>query len=140
MGLKIKKLKPMFTSILTTGDKYEKDIRENGIITYNKGDLKLYQTVLEVGSSVRDIKVGDKIMFSPKDYVVMKYDPNSIKNDMDMNKVAKVNFPWVTLTDDEGKPYDCLLLKDRDVLFVFEGEEEPENPIIIPDKNRIILS
>lgn len=137
--LKIKEIKPLFTSILTTGDKYEKDVKEGGIITNKKGDLKLYQKVLAVGSSVRDIKVGDMIMFSPKDYVVMKYDPNSVKNDMDMNKVVKMNLPWVTITKDD-QTEDCLLLKDRDVLFVFEGEEVVESDILIPDNKVLILN
>lgn len=137
--LKIKELKPLFTSILTTGDKFENDEKVGGIITSKKGDLKLYQTVLAVGSAVRDIKVGDRIMFSPKDYVVMKYDPNSVKNDMDMNKVMKVNFPFVTVDDEEGKPQERLLLKDRDVMFVFEGEEVPDN-IIIPEKPSLIIN
>lgn len=136
--LKIKTLKPLFTSILTTGDKYEEDVKENGIITNKKGDLKLYQKVLAVGTSVRDIKVGDQVMFSPKDYVVMKYDPNSVKNDMDMNKVVKMNLPWVKVDDEEGKPQDCLLLKDRDILFVFEGEEVSDS-IILPE-TKIYLS
>lgn len=136
--LKIKTLKPLFTSILTTGNKYEEDVKENGIITNKKGDLKLYQKVLAVGTSVRDIKVGDQVMFSPKDYVVMKYDPNSVKNDMDMNKVVKMNLPWVKVDDEEGKPQDCLLLKDRDILFVFEGEEVSDS-IILPE-TKIYLS
>ena len=137
--LKIKEIKPLFTSILTTGDKYEKDTKEGGIITNKKGDLKMYQKVLAVGSSVRDIKVGDMIMFSPRDYVVMKYDPNSVKNDMDMNKVVKMNLPWVTITKDNVTE-DCLLLKDRDVLFVFEGEEVAESDIIIPDNKVLIFN
>lgn len=138
--LHIKTLKPLFTSLLVTGEKYTEDITENGIIVNNKGDLKLYQKVLAVGSSVRDIKVGDMVMFNPKDYAVMKYDPNSVKNDMDMNKVVKWNLPWVTVDDEEGNPQDCLLLKDRDVLFVFEGEEVKNSgsSLIMPDKTIIL--
>lgn len=137
--LHIKTLKPLFTSILVTGEEYAEDIKDNGIITYKKGDLKLYQTVLAVGSSVRDIKVGDQIMFNPKDYAVMKYDPNSVKNDFDMNKAIRWNFPWVFVDDEEGKPQRCLLLKDRDIEFVFEGEEVNES-IILPDKPTFILN
>lgn len=138
--LHIKTLKPLFTSLLVTGEKYTEDITENGIIVNNKGDLKLYQKVLAVGSSVRDIKVGDMVMFNPKDYAVMKYDPNSVKNDMGMNKVVKWNLPWVTVDDEEGNPQDCLLLKDRDVLFVFEGEEVKNSgsSLIMPDKTIIL--
>ena len=137
--LHIKKLKPLSTYLLTTANKYEEDMRENGLIIATQGDLKLYQNVLEVGPMVRDIKPGDQVMIDPKNYMVMKYDPNSIKNDMDMNKVVKWNFPFVDIDDEEGKPKECLLLTDRDIKFVFVGEEKNET-IIIPDKPKIILN
>lgn len=137
--LHIRKIKPLFTTVVTTGYKYEEDMHENGLIVAKKGDLKLYQKVIAVGSSVRDIQVGDTVMFNPKNYAVMKYDPNSVKNDMDMNKVVKWNLPWVIVDDENGKPQDCLLLNDRDIQFVFEGEEVNEK-IIIPDKPSIIVN
>lgn len=137
--LKIKKIKPLFTSVVTTGNKYEEDMKDNGIIIANKGDLKLYQTVLAVGSSVRDIQVGDQVMIDPKNYAIMKYDPNSIKNDMDMNKVIKWNLPWIMIDDEHGNPQDCLLLNDRDIKFIFEGEEVNES-IILPDKPKFIIN
>lgn len=135
--LHIKKLKPLSTYLLTTANRYEEDMRENGLIVATQGDLKLYQTVLEVGPIVRDIKVGDQVMIDPKNYMVMKYDPNSIKNDMDMNKVIRWNFPFVEVDDEKGKAKECLLLTDRDIKFVFEGEETNET-IIIPDKTIIL--
>lgn len=137
--LRIKEIKPLFTSVLTTGDKYKEDMKDNGIIIANKGDLKLYQTVLAVGSSVRDIQVGDQVMIDPKNYAQMKYDPNSIKNDMDMNKVIKWNLPWVIVDDADGNPQDCLLLNDRDIRFIFKGEEVKES-IILPDKPKLIMN
>jgi co-chaperonin GroES (HSP10) len=144
MELHIKKIKPLFTNILVTGDKYEEDVKINGMITSQKGDLKLYQKVLEVGSMVRDVKVGDTVMFNPKDYAVMKYSENSIKNDMDMNKRIKWNLPWVTIYDEEGNSHDCLMLKDRDIEFVFEGEEvkdpEPQTTLIMPKPKKIITN
>jgi hypothetical protein len=135
--LHIKSVKPLFTSIVTTGDRYEEDMRENGLIVANKGDLKAYQQVLAVGSSVRDIQVGDTVMIDITHFAVMKYNPNSIKEDMDMNKVVKWNIPWLTIDDEHGKPHDCLLISDRDVKFVFVGEEKNE-PLIMPDKKIII--
>ena len=137
--LHIKKIKPMFTSILTTGTLYENDVTENGIIMFKKGDLKLYQKVVAVGSSVRDIKVGDMIVFDPKPYLVMKYNPNSVQNDFDNNKIIKANFPWVQVDDENGKPQNMLLLNDRDVRFVFEGEEKAES-IIVPEKPTLIIN
>lgn len=136
--LHIKKIKPLFTKLLTTGDKYEEDMYTKGIIVANKGDLKLYQKVLAVGTSVRDIKVGDTVMINPNNYAVMKYDPNSIKNDMDMNKKISWNLPWVTIDDENGKPKECLLLNDRDIEFIFEGEEKNEK--IIVEDNKILLN
>lgn len=137
--LHITAIKPLFNSILTTGEKYAEDIRENGIIVAYKGDLKTYQKVLSIGSAVRDIQVGDTVMIDIKHFAVMKYDPNSIKSDMDLDKVVKWNIPWVIVDDANGNPQDCLLISDRDVRFVFEGKEINES-IIIPDKPVIITN
>lgn len=139
--LHIKKIKPMFTSIVTTGVKYDEDMYDkHGLIECKKGDLKTYQKVVAVGSSVRDIKVGDMVMINVLNYAVRKYDPNSLKNDMDMNKVIDYRFNWITIDDENGNPQDCLLLNDRDVLFAFEGEEVQgvKNPIIAPQKKVIL--
>ena len=140
--LKIKKIKPMFTSMVVTGDKYTEDMYDNhGLIENKKGDLKTYQTVLEVGSSVRDIKVGDQVMINVMHFAVMQYDPNSVKNDMGMNKIKEFRFNWVTIENEEGKPQECLFIDQQDVLFAFEGEEVQgvKNPIIVPNEKKIII-
>lgn len=138
--LKIKSITPLFTSIVTTGEKYSEDMYdEHGLIECKKGDLKTYQKVIAVGSAVRDIKVGDQVMINVMNYAVKKYDPNSVKEDMGMNKVVDFRFNWVTIENEEG-PKECLLLNDRDVLFVFDGEEVQgvKNPLIMPKKKEII--
>lgn len=135
--LKIKKFKPMFTSMLVTGEKYSEDMYDDhGLIECKKGDLKTYQKVLEVGPSVRDIKVGDMVMINIMHFAVMEYDPNSVKNDMGMNKVKRWNFNWVTVNDQ-----DCLVIDQQDVMFGFDGEEVQgvKNPIIVPKEKKIIL-
>ena len=135
--LKIKKFKPMFTSMLVTGEKYSEDMYDDhGLIECKKGDLKTYQKVLEVGPSVRDIKVGDMVMINIMHFAVMEYDPNSVKNDMGMNKVKRWNFNWVTVNDQ-----DCLVIDQQDVMFGFYGEEVQgvKNPIIVPKEKKIIL-
>ena len=137
--LHIKTLKPLNTQVLITGEKYKEDMRDGAITTAVKGDLKTYQKVLAVGPMVRDIKPGDQVMFDPTPYAVMKYDKNSLKNDMDMNKVLRWNLPWVTVDDENGEPQDCLLIDFRYVKFAFEGEEI-SNPIIMPEKKEIILN
>lgn len=137
--LHIKSIKPLYSNILVTGDKYEEDEKQNGLIIAKKGDLKLYQTVMAVGSMAREIKVGDKVMINPKNYEVKRYDPNSVKEDMGMNKIIGYNMPWVTVDDKEGNPQECLLLIDRDIEFVFEGEEIPDEPkttLIMPKEKK----
>lgn len=128
--LQIKKIKPLFTSIVTTGDRYTEDMTEGGIITANKGDLKLWQKVIAVGSSVRDIQPGDMVMINASNYAVRKYDKNSIQNDLDNNKVIRYCFNWVTIYDDKNNPHDCLLLDQRDIPYAFEGEEKADKVII----------
>lgn len=135
----IKSIKPLFTSIVTTGDKFEKDYVENGFVTANKGDLKLWQKVVAVGSSVRDIKVGDMVMINADHYIVKKYSKDSIQNDMDNNPSLGYRFNWVTIDDENGEPKDCLLLNDRDILYVFEGEEKDET-LIVPGKPKLIIN
>ena len=140
--LKIKSIRPLFTSVITTGDKFESDVRVGGIIQQDqkKGDLKLYQRVIAVGSSVRDINIGDMVMINPINYVHKKYSKNSIQNDMDNNPILSINIPTVPLTDEDGNTKECLLLNDRDIQFVFEGEEVPDvkNPIVVPKKEIIL--
>lgn len=137
MALHIKEIKPLFNKLVTTGDKYEEDMLDNGIIIANKGDLKLYQTVLAVGSVIRDIQVGDQVMINPMAYARKKYDKNSIQNDLDNNPIIEFKFNWVKIYDEEDKPNECLLLNDRDIEYVFKGEEKKEN-VIIPEKKLII--
>lgn len=138
--LHIKKIKPLFTSIVTTGDKYEEDMYNEGLIEARKGDLKTYQKVVAVGSSVRDIKVGDLVMINVMNYAVKRYSKDSVQNDIDNNPVLRFEFNWVQVDDEEGKSQDCLLLNDRDILFAFEGEEVQgkKNPLILPDKELVI--
>lgn len=119
--MKIKKLKPMFTGIVTTADKYVEDQTSSGLITdvkKLKRTLKEYQTVLAVGSSVRDIKVGDMVCINPSRYENRKYKENSMKNDLMENTVVGYNFNVVEI---DGK--DCLLLDQSDITFVVEEYE-----------------
>ena len=142
--LKITKIKPMFTSIITTGEKFSEEMfNEAGLIENKKGDLKTYQRVIAIGPMVRDIKVGDMVAIDVSHYAIRKYDPNSIKNDMDMNKTISYAFNWVTIDDDEGKPMDCLMLQDRDILFSFEGKEvqgKKPSSLIVPKKKKLVVN
>jgi len=141
--LKISKINPVATRMLVTGEVYSEDMyNEYGIIENKKGDMKEYQTVLEVGPMVRDIKVGDKVMLNIIHFAVMQYDANSIKKDMGMQKIKGYQFPKIEITKEDGSKQECLYIDQQDIVFSFEGEEVQgkKNPIITPKKKGIILN
>ena len=136
--LHIKKIKPMFNHLLLTADRFEKDVVESGIIVAKKGDLKLWQTVVAIGSTVRDIKVGDKVMIIPDHFAVKKYNKNSVQNDLDNNPVLSYRFPFETMEDEKGEVKDYLYISDNSVRYVFEGEEK-DDTLILPAKKKVLL-
>lgn len=125
--LKVKKVKPMFTALITTMDKYEEDVRTSGgllDVTKQQGGLKEYQTVLAVGSSVRDIKVGDLVCVNPARFAVKQHQAGTLKDGVVTdNPVVKYNFDVIEM---DGK--QCLLLQDRDIDFIIEEYEEVPDP------------
>lgn len=137
--LNITGVRPMFNNILTTMNRYEKDEFENGIIIYKKGDLKEYQEVIAVGSTVRDIKIGDKVMINPIRYAKKKHQDGSLKDGVITdNPIVKYEFNIIKVNGE-----NCLLLYDQDVMYIFEGEEieskeqKPSN-LILPDTEIIV--
>lgn len=136
--LKVKSIKPLFTGVLTTANKYETTSTKNGIIVSAKqteGHIKEYQTVVKVGSSVRDIKPGDIVLINPSRYLRKKFDENSIRDDFDKNPTIEINIPTVVINDKE-----YFLIEDRDVAYIIDDcEEIPDTkPSIIMPKNTTI--
>lgn len=141
--LKIKKIKPVETRMLVTGDVYQEDMyNDGGIIENKKGDMKEYQTVLEVGPMVREVKPGDKILLNTMHFAVMQYDPNSIKKDMGMQKIKGYQFPKVELTNEDGNTQECLYIDQQDIVFSFEGEEVQgkKGLLLTPASKGVILN
>ena len=133
--LKIKTIKPMFDSLVTTMNKYEEDDYENGVIVKQAGVLKEYQKVIAVGPAVRNIEVGDMVMINPIRYAKMKHKEGSLKKGVITdNPVIGYEFKTVTINDEE-----CLYLQSQDIMYSFEGEEveDKKDNIILPD-NKII--
>ena len=137
--LHIKDIKPRYTQVLTTGDKYEEDMKSGGVIVAYKDSLKLYQKVIAVGNMVKDIEPGDTVMLDYSAYEVKRYDKNSLQNDLDNNKTIRLDLPWVTMDDEEGNPQSYLLMDDRDIKFKCSVEETNES-IIVPDKPKLIIN
>lgn len=135
--LKVKKIKPMFTALITTMDKYEQDMKVGELIDIHRkeGSLKEYQKVLAVGSSVRDIKVGDLVWINPTRYGVKKHQEGSLKDGVITdNPIISYNFDVVEM---DGK--QCLLLQDRDIDFIIEDYEEVPDTTIVQSKKKIIV-
>lgn len=136
--LRINKIKPLFTSLITTMDKYEQDIiTDGGLIDTSKqqGTLKEYQTVLAVGDSVRNIKVGDLVCVNPSRFAVKKHREGSMRDGVITdNPIVTYNFDIVEMG---GK--QCLLLQDRDINFIIEESEEvPDTPSLIQTDNELV--
>lgn len=103
----------MFSSVVTTKDKYDSDLTVGGIISRSAGAVKEYQHVVAVGPSVRGISVGDYVYIDPSRYAVRKYREDSVKGDIMTNDIVGYNIPEVTI---DGN--NCLILEDRDIRYV----------------------
>lgn len=119
----IKKIKPMFTALVTTMEKYsgEQYIAGTSMIDVNKSKqgIKEYQTVVSIGDSVRGIKVGDIVCINPSRFGVKKHQEGSLKDGIiGDNPVTEFIFDIVNL---DNIPH--LLLQDRDISFVVEDFE-----------------
>jgi hypothetical protein len=106
---------------------YEEDVKtEGGVLdaTKRQGGLKEYQTVVAVGSSVRDIKEGDLVCINPTRFAVRKHQADSLKNGVVTdNPITTYNFNVVVMNDTR-----YLLLQDRDIDFVIEDWEPSTKP------------
>ena len=123
----IKKIKPMFTSLITTMDKYEEEIKTaDGLVDTTKqvGGLKEYQKVLAIGDSVRGIKVGDLVCVNPSRFAVRKHHAGSLKDGIvSDNPITTYNFDVIEMDGEQ-----CLLLQDRDIDFIIEDYEVVPDP------------
>lgn len=125
--IKIKKVRPMFTRLITTMNKYEDDgVTKSGLIDVSKaaGTLKEYQTVVAVGTMVMNIKEGDVVWINPQRYAVMKHKKGSFQDGViSDNPVIDYKFNTIEI---DGVTY--LMLDNGDIEFVVEDYEEVEEP------------
>lgn len=140
----ITKIKPMFTTVIVTQEKYSRDEVPSSVILDTKkmaGAVKEHQTVIAVGDSVRGVKVGDIVKVNPMRYAVWKdkrKNTNSVVNNLEEyhNEIVGFNIPTVEL---DGKEY--MKLQENDIEYVVEDYrmEEVESPLIHPASPRVIL-
>lgn len=139
--LKIHKIKPVYTRIITTANKYESSQKTGNLLDVNKleGRYKEYQTVVRVGSSVREVKEGDVILIDPSRYMKRQFSDNSLREDFVENPIVSIDIPTITMDD-----IDYFMIEERDIAYIIEESEEvPDKKtgqsIILP-KNKVITN
>lgn len=137
--IKIKKIKPLFNTLVTTMDKYEADVTTNGLLLDMKqrsGEIKEYQTVVAVGDTVRGIKVGDVVSINPMRFAIKKHKEGSLKDGIVTdNPVVEYQFDVLEMEDTQ-----YLYLRDSDINYIIEDYEEVEEPtssFILPEEKKI---
>lgn len=124
----------MFDRILVTADTYnlESQKTDTGIYVPSQTGLRSYQTVIAVGTSVRNIKEGDIVEIDPKRYARMKHQEGSLKDGVITdNPVVAYNFDIINLN---GKDY--LMLFESDIKFIIEDcDFAGDNPILVKNMN-----
>ena len=119
MAFNIKKIRPLFTGVVTTARKYVGDqtTTKGGLLidtTKMKGQLNMYQQVVAVGTTVHDVKEGDIVMVNFDRYLTAQHVPGKIENNIQSDKFsAKYEIPMVKL---DG--IDYLFLQQNDIVFV----------------------
>lgn len=126
----------MFTTVVTTMDKYEDIQLKDGLIESEKseGTVKEFQRVVAVGTSVRNVKVGDLVCFNPMNYGVKMHKNGSLKDGIiEDNPVMYFNFPSIYLDGVEH-----LVLQENDITFIIEDYEHVHaEELMLPEEDVI---
>lgn len=121
MAFNIKKVRPLFTGVITTANKYVEDVlAPGGIIldvTKGRGTLNNYQTVVSVGKMVTDVKPGDIVCLNFKRYKAVQHLPGTIGEDNVQSDSMHADYaiPQIIL---DGVPH--LFVQNNDIEFVVE--------------------
>lgn len=120
MAFRIKKVRPLFTGVITTANTYVGDVTtSSGLIDVRKseGSLNNFQTVVSVGKMVTDVKPGDIVFLNFKRYKMVKHLPGALGEDNiqkdEMN--ASYDIPSIIIDDKRH-----LFLQSNDIEFVVE--------------------
>lgn len=134
--INIKKIRPMFTAIVTTCDVFTEDDVKNSLIDAESiiGQPKPYQKVVAVGSSVGNINIGDMVVVDFSRYAKKKFKEGSLKDGViQENPIESYAYNTITLDGVEH-----LYLQVNDIVFVIEDYEEVEEMTIDAPENKII--
>lgn len=138
--IKVKKIKPMFDSIVTTAEQYESDEIVNGVSLPLKGTVKEIQKVLFVGPAVKDVKEGDLVKLDLTRYNKMVHE--QVQKSREERFCEKDTTDKATIVcdvpTDEIDGQTVFLLTERDIRYVLLEHEEAKSPDIKLIKNRIL--
>ena len=133
MAFVIKKVRPLFTGVIVTAKKYvgEQAAKKGGLIIDTRkmdGRLNPYQTVVSVGSTVRDVNEGDVVKINFSRYALAQHRPGKVDaaenvQDDDVNWVYEI--PKITIED-----VDYLFIQDRDIEYIVEDYEVDEGGLL----------
>jgi len=123
MSFNIKKVRPLFTGVITTAVRYKGEqyaSKGSLIIDTRKldGSMNPFQRVYAVGGTVRDIKEGDVVKINFSRYAKAKHIPGAIdeaENIQSDNLSITYEIPLIVINDVE-----YLFIQDRDIEYVVE--------------------
>lgn len=133
MSFKIKKIRPLFTGVITTARKYvgQQYASEGSLIIDTRkldGTLNPYQIVYSVGGTVRDVKEGDVVKINFSRYALAQHRPGKVdaaENVQTDDLQWAYEIPKVTI---DG--IDYLFIQDRDIEYVVEDYEVDEGGLL----------
>lgn len=129
---KIKKVRPLFTGVITTAKKYIGEQTTAGGLLLDtrklEGGLNTFQTVVAVGTTVHDIKVGDVVKINFKRYALAKHTPGAIdaaENKQFDNMSWTYEIPMIVIDGEEH-----LLIQSNDIEYVIDDYEVDEGGLL----------
>ena len=129
MAFNIKKVKPLFTGVVTTAKKYVGGTTTRGGLlldtTRMEGTLNPYQWVVSVGDMCKDIHEGDIVKINFKRYAKAKHLPGAIDESQNIqsdNLSITYEIPMIELNGVEH-----LFLQSNDIEYIvtdYDGIDE----------------
>ena len=115
--MKIKEIKPLFDTVITTAKKYETDLTtDSGLVLASRmeGSLNEFQTVVAVGPQCAGVNVGDVVKINFMSYARPEHKSKGISGGVEGDEVI-VRFDVPTENIDG---HECLRLHYRDLMYV----------------------
>ena len=133
MSFTIKKVRPLFTGVITTAKRYVgmQSAKKGSLILDTRkmdGSMNPYQTVYSVGGTVRDIKEGDVVKINFSRYAKTKHTPGAIdeaENTQSDNLSWTYEIPIIVIND-----VQYLFIQDRDIEYVVEEYDVDEGGLL----------